>query len=104
VLSKIKAQEKRQDAKNAKGDVFIKFSSRPPGSLIFLGAPVSWFAKQVGVKAMRLFPRLAAKKHPVLLGEPWRSSRLGVFLDVYFGEVWHFCILIRVDPCSSVIK
>ncbi|HUT53535.1 MAG TPA: hypothetical protein VM658_09105, partial [bacterium] len=45
------------------------------------------FAKQVGVKAMRLFPRLAAKKHPVLLGEPWRSSRLGVFLDVYFGQV-----------------
>ncbi|HUT52462.1 MAG TPA: hypothetical protein VM658_03640, partial [bacterium] len=61
-------------------------SSRPPGSLIFLGVPVSRSAKQVGVKAMRLFPRLAAKKHPVLLGEPWRSWRLGGFLTAYFGQ------------------
>ncbi|HUT51965.1 MAG TPA: hypothetical protein VM658_01105 [bacterium] len=84
--SKRTAQEKRQGAKNAKGDVFNKFSSRPPGSLIFLGVPVSGFAKKVGVKAVRLFPRLAAKKHLVLLGEPWRSWRLGVFHDVYFGR------------------
>jgi len=32
VLSKINGPENRQDAKSAKGDVFIKFSSRPPGS------------------------------------------------------------------------
>jgi len=46
--------------------------------------PVGRFAKQVGAKALELFFSPAAKKHQDLLGDSWRSWRLGGFLGSNF--------------------
>jgi hypothetical protein len=82
VLSKINESENRQDAKSAK-DQFL----RGLGCECFqLGAPVCRFAKPVGVSAVELSFYRTAKKHHDLLGDPWRSWRLGAFLRAYFGQ------------------
>jgi hypothetical protein len=98
VLSPIRESENHQGAKSAK-DHFL----RGLGCESFrLGAPVGRFAKPVRVGGVELFFYRVAGKYYVLLGDPWRSWRLGGFFKAYWGQKLSNYIF-RAGKFSSLI-